>query len=322
MTAGATRIRTLLRSEYLVLVFCVLLFGGLAPFTEGLASPGNMGNITTALLPLLVVATGQTIVLIAGGIDLSVTSTIALSSVAGAMVMNDSTGVLKGHPAATAVGIAVMLGIGAAVGLFNGLSIARLRMPAFMVTLTSMMFVSGFAVWLSKSNPISGLPAGFTAPGQKFWLAVLISAALAIAAHVMLTRSVYGRWLHAVGHNARAARVSGVPVDRVLIGAYVVCGVFAAAAGILYTAKLETGSPVMGQRVLLDVIAATVIGGTSLFGGRGKVVWTLFGALFLTVLDNALNLLGMSHYSIAMVKGGVILLAALLDALRTTDTQR
>jgi ribose/xylose/arabinose/galactoside ABC-type transport system permease subunit len=107
-----------------------------------------------------------------------------------------------------------------------------------------------------------------------------------------------------------------VPVARVTLGAYVVCGLCAAVASILYTGRLETGSPTMGQRILLDVIGATVIGGTSLYGGKGKVTWTVFGVLFLTVIDNTLNLQNLSHFTIMMVKGAVILLAAALDATR------
>jgi ribose transport system permease protein len=139
---------------------------------------------------------------------------------------------------------------------------------------------------------------------------------LALFAEVMLSRAVFGRWLYAIGHNAETARVSGVPVEGVLLSAYIACGVFAAAASVLYSARLETGSPVLGQRILLDVIGAAVVGGTSLFGGKGRVAWTLFGVLFLTLLDNALNLLGLTHFAIMMVKGAVILLAALLDATR------
>jgi ribose/xylose/arabinose/galactoside ABC-type transport system permease subunit len=133
---------------------------------------------------------------------------------------------------------------------------------------------------------------------------------------VLLTRTVLGRWLFAVGGNARTALVSGVPVERVVLFAYVACAVCAAVASILYTARLETGSPVLGQRILLDVIGAVVIGGTSLFGGRGSVLGTVYGALFITLLDNGLNLMGLSSFSVLMVKGTVILAAALVDAIR------
>jgi len=321
-TNNQQRTTNLLRSEYLVLFLCAALFLGLAPFTPGLASAGNAINLLGNLLPLLVVAVGLTVVLIAGGIDLSVTSTIALTSVAGALVMNGDTGWLAGTPLAVPSAIALMLLLGGLVGAFNGLAVTVLRMPAFIVTLTTMMFLSGLAIWLTQSKPIAHLPAGFTALGTRLWLTLLVAAALGAFAHGMLTRSLFGRWLHAVGHNARTARVSGVPVTGVVIAAYVVSGVFAAAASVLYTARLETGSPVLGQRLLLDVIGATVLGGTSLFGGKGKVAWTFFGVLFLTLLDNALNLLGLSHFMIMMVKGGVILLAALLDAWRALEVRR
>ena len=136
----------LARSEYLVLLLCGVLIVALAPFTPGLLSPGNFNNVLANLLPLLVVATGQTIVLIAGGIDLSVTSTIALTSVAGGMMMNTNNGWLAHQPLATPAAILLMLLLGAIIGGGNGLAITKLRMPAFMVTLTSMMFLSGLEI--------------------------------------------------------------------------------------------------------------------------------------------------------------------------------
>ncbi|HEY0550582.1 MAG TPA: ABC transporter permease [Verrucomicrobiae bacterium] len=306
----------LIRSEYVVLALCGVLFAALAPFTPGLAAPENARNLLGSLSPLLVVALGQTIVLIAGGIDLSVTSIIALTSIAGASVMNSENGWLKNHPLAMPVGVGVMLLLGALVGAGNGFAVTKFRMPAFIVTLTTMMFFSGLAIWITKSKNIAGLPSAFTSLGNGLWIALAIASSLALLAHVLLSQSLFGRWLYAVGHNPRTAHVSGVPVDGVVIAAYVVSGFLAAAASVLYTARLETASPVLGQRILLDVIGATVIGGTSLFGGKGKVAWTICGVLFLTLLDNALNLRGLSHFSIMMVKGCVILFAALLDAMR------
>jgi ribose transport system permease protein len=131
-----------------------------------------------------------------------------------------------------------------------------------------------------------------------------------------LSRSLFGRWLYAVGHNARAANVSGVPVAGVVMGAYIASGLCAAVAAVIYTGQAEAGSPVLGQRILLDVIGATVLGGASLFGGKGKVLWTLWGVLFFKLIDNSLNLLNLSVFAITMVKGGVILGAAVLDAAR------
>jgi ribose/xylose/arabinose/galactoside ABC-type transport system permease subunit len=307
-------------SEYSVFYLTVLYFLVMASFTPGLASAENASNIFSNLLPLLIVALGQTVVLITGGIDLSVTSTIALSSVLGAMVMSGDQGWLGGGRWATPAAVVAMLLVGAVVGLFNGAAITLFRMPAFIVTLTTMMFASGLAIWLTKSKTIYNLPASFNIIGKGSFIivpyALVVAALVVLALHVALTRTLFGRWLYAIGHNARAAEVSGVPVSRTTKLAYVISGLCAAAASILYTGRMETGSPVLGQRILLDVIGAAVIGGTSLFGGKGKVVWTVFGALFITLIDNSLNMLGLSYFFIMMVKGAVILLAALLDAWR------
>lgn len=310
----------LLFSEHFVLYLSVLYFLAVWPFAPRLASLRNLLDIFSNMLPLVSVAIGQTFVLITAGIDLSVTSIIALSSVFGASVMTSDGGLLSGSVLAVPAGIAVMLATGVGIGLLNGIAIARLRMPPFMVTLTTMMFFSGFAVWLTRSQKISGLPRAFVGLGVGsvgfIPYPFLIAAVLATAAHVTLRRTVIGRWIYAIGHNARAARVSGVPVNRTVIFAYAASGFCAAVASVLYTARLETGDPVLGQRILLDIIAAVVIGGTSLFGGKGKVLWTVFGVLFITLIDNSLIMLEFSHFMIMIVKGAVILFAALMDAVR------
>lgn len=309
--------RRALQSEYFVLLLCAAYFAAVAPFAPGFASQGNLANVLSAMLPLLVVAAGQTLVLIAAGIDLSVTSIIAMASVAGAMIMTSDGGWLAGHPLATPAGVAVMLLVGATIGVLNGLLVTAFRMPPFIVTLTTMMFFSGTAIWVTSSENFYNLPPGFIALGKNVWMAACIAGGVTLLAHAAATRTLYGRRLHALGHNARAALISGVPVDRVTVLTYVASGVCAAVAAVLITGRLETGSPVHWRNNLLDVVGATVIGGTSLYGGRGKVIWTVFGVLFLTLIDNSLNLLNLSYFTIMMVKGSVILLAAVLDAART-----
>lgn len=316
----AVRFRQLAASEYLIFWLSVVYVAALAPFVPGFISPANLTNVLIAVLPLFVLALGQTFVLITGGIDLSVTSIVALASVLGALAMNDVTGWLAGSPAATPLAVLVMLGTGMVVGMLNGIAVARLKMPAFIVTLTGMMLFSGLAIWLTKSKNIAGLPASFIAIGSNPWSAFAVALLAGGFAHLMLTRSLFGRWLFAVGHSGRVAHISGVPVTGVTIAAYAVCGVCAGLASMLYTGQTETGSPILGQRLLLDVIGATILGGTSLFGGKGKVLWTLCGVLFLKLVDNSLNLLSLSVFTITMVKGGVILLAALLDAARARLT--
>jgi ribose/xylose/arabinose/galactoside ABC-type transport system permease subunit len=173
----------------------------------------------------------------------------------------------------------------------------------------------------TDASSIGNLPRGFIEIGQGTFFgglpfSLFVVIAVAGTAHFILSRTVYGRWLYAVGLNPRAAAVSGVPVRRVIFWAFVISGVCAAIASILYTGRLETGTPVLGQRILLDVIGAAVIGGVSLFGGKGKILWTIFGVLFLTVIDKSLQLMGLPIASVFAIKGSIILAAAVIDAVR------
>jgi ribose/xylose/arabinose/galactoside ABC-type transport system permease subunit len=209
-----------------------------------------------------------------------------------------------------------MLGIGLLIGAINGALISGFRMPAFIVTLSSMMFFNGVALWITKSKNIYSLPEPFLALGQKPMVLVPLSLGLAVIAHILLTRFLHGRWFHAIGHNPVASAISGVPVRRTTILVYMLSGLFAAASSVLLTAKLETGSAVIGRYVFLDVIGAAVIGGTSLFGGKGSIRGTAFGVLFIAIIGNSLDLLGLSQFAILIIKGMVVLVAALVDAER------
>ena len=299
-------------SEYLILLIAGAYFVAALFFVEGLATRGNLSAILARMLPLLAVAVGQTVVLITAGIDLSVTSIIALASVAGAYVMTgDNTA------GSAALGVATMLGVGVAVGLFNGLAITLLRMPPFIVTLATMTIAGGVALWATGSRNIGDLPDSFMeiAWAEFPWTAVIVGA-LTLAAQFILGWTLPGRWLYAVGMNPRASYISGVPVRSVTVFAYAFSGLCAAVASMLYTAQLWSGSPTLGGKILLDVVGAAVIGGTSLFGGRGKVTWTVFGVLLFVLLDNSLEAKGFAFYEIWMIKGGVILAAAVLDLVR------
>jgi ribose transport system permease protein len=310
-------------SEHATLVLAVAYFLAVWPLVPDLATPANLTNLFMNMLPLLAVALGQTVVLITGGIDLSVTSIVAAASVAAAWAMtavDPATGQRVPQPATVPLAVALALGIGLAVGAFNGAAVAGLSLPPFIVTLGTMMMLGGATLWAAKSRNIANLPDRFTEVGfgsfaglpYGFW----VVAALAVAIHLTLTHTLPGRWLYATGHNARAALTSGVPVRRVTAAAYGISGVCAAVGSLLYTARLQVGTPTMGREILLDVIGAVVIGGTSLFGGRAKVLWTVSGVLLFSLIANSLDLLGLQPYTIMIVKGAVILVAAGLDVLR------
>ncbi len=314
----------LILSEYLVFYITGIYFLLVWPIVPEIASFNSLRNILTDMLPLLIVAIGQTFVLIVAGIDLSVTGVIAMASVVGASVMTSDGGYLQGSFFAIPVGIIVFLMVGGLIGGFNGWCITRLNMPPIIVTLTGMMFLAGAAIWYTKlhseTSSIAGLPRPFVAigGGSNFGLpnSLFVALVVGIAAHFLLSRTVFGRWLYAIGINPKAAKVSGVPVQKAILWAFVISGVCAAITSMLLTGRLETGTPVLGQRILLDIIAAVVIGGTSLAGGKGKIIWTVGGVLFLVTVDTSLKLLGMSLFVVFAVKGGVILFAASIDALR------
>ncbi|MXQ14612.1 ABC transporter permease [Microvirga makkahensis] len=311
-------------SEYLVLALCVLYTLVMIPVVPEIITVEVWQNILSDMMPLLIVCLGQTVVLIVAGIDLSVTAVISLASVVGASVMTQSDGYLSGPLAAPGAMIAMLL-VGAAVGLLNGISITRLNMPAFVVTLATTTFFGGSAIWYttfhSTTTSIYDLPDMFISIGDRdvmgIPISVLVAAAAALVVHGILAYTILGRWLYAVGKNPRTAYVSGVPVRTTVVSAFVLSGVLAALASIVYTARMQTGTPILGERILLDVIGAVVIGGTSLFGGKGKVIWTVFGVLFLVLIDTTLKLLGASLFVIYVIKGSVILAAALVDTLRT-----
>ena len=257
------------------------------------------------------------------------------------LVINEGGGLLNGLNLAVPLAIVVTLFVAAGIGALNGIAVAVMGMPAFMTTLVMMLIVSALAIYLPLSENINQLPDSYVALGKGdivsvyfgtklesqisrrviyslFTYPMLISMTVAISAHVLLNRTVFGRQVLAIGANRRASEISGVPVTRVIILAFVISAVCAGLASVLYSGRLEAGRPTLGAGTfLLDVIGAVVIGGTSLFGGKAKIKWTFFGVLFFVLLSNTLNLMNLTAFVVDMVKGGVILSAALLDVLRT-----
>lgn len=340
--------RRLLLSEYFVLYLVVAYFLVLIPFVGGIATSSNLESLLSNAWPLLVIAIGQTFVLITAGIDLSQTAVMGLVSVIGAalitqgvqedifgtsplwgLLMDQNGGRLDGVGGGLLITVVVMIAIGGLIGLFNGSAITRLAMPPFMVTLVSLTLFAAVAIWLTKSERVGGLPLSFLdisernlgdlslGPLEITW-SFLIALGVAVFAHVLLAYTVFGRWLYAIGTNAETALVSGVPVARTITWAYVFSGACAALGGLLYSSRLNIGQPNLGSdgQVLLDIIGATVIGGTSLYGGKGKVLWTVFGVAFYVLLANSLNLMNLSFYTVTIVKGAVILGAVILDTQR------
>ena len=337
--------KKIILSQHFVLYLSLAYFIALWIFIPHIASPRNLSNIASNMWPLLALAIGQMFVLIVGGIDLSQTSIMAVVSVIGGVFMSSQIdpalfdksplwgiflsadgGILGSSPSALPIGLVAMLFVGVFIGFINGFSVAKLKMPPFMVSLISMLFFSGLAIFLTASENITHLPQSFVAIGKEGFgfitFSLLIVLAVAVVAHIILNSTVLGRWFYAVGMNIKTSIISGVPAERVIVLAYMFSGFCAAIGSILYSARLEGGRPTLGQELLLDIIGAAVIGGISLFGGKGKVIWAFYGVLFFTLLANSLNMLNLSFFTINIVKGSVILLAAFLDVMRVRLTAR
>ena len=318
-------LRKILFSEYLVLYFTLFYIAAIWPFVPEIVSLTNLDDVFLQVLPLFIAAIGLMLVLMVAQIDLSATSIMAMACVVGASIMSEQGGYLAGSALAPLAAIAAFIAIGLAIGALNGVCTAYFGMPSFLVTLTTMMFFSGAAIWYTATHTDSGssigaLPASFVEIGYGGIFGVpyaaIVTVVIAVGAHLALSRSLFGRWLFAVGINPRAAAISGVPVKPVIVGTFVLSGFLSSIAAIIYTGRLEAGTPILGQRILLDIIGAAVIGGVSLFGGSGKVSGVFFGVLFLSVVDNGLQLLGLSLSAVYAIKGAVILFAAVTDALR------
>lgn len=319
--AQVTQFRTLLSARMPVIL--ILLVIAAAWLTQGrFLTLDNLVNVMRQVSFEALIAFGMTLVIITGGIDLSVGSVVALTGVVAALVMQalgESTPGVR-----IALGFACGMATGIAVGGFNGLIVARLTVPAFIVTLSAMLMARGLAFILCDGRPVYELPEELMWFGRGFLFESVLGRLVPVPVVVMLSgylafwfllnRTVFGRNVIAVGSNPEAAYLAAIPVRWTTSTVYLVTGGLCGLAGVLHDAKLMTGDPKVAEMWELNVIAAVVVGGTSLFGGRGTMTGTLVGALIIGVLNNSLNLLHVQHFWQKVLLGAVILSASLLDA--------
>jgi ribose/xylose/arabinose/galactoside ABC-type transport system permease subunit len=316
MTGVYGRLRTAVRAEPLLPVLVVLLLA-LAPLFHGFATAANFRNIAIQASPLIIAAVGMTYVIMTAGIDLSVGSMLFLAAAI------ESSQAVVGEPAA--VVFAVVCAAGVVMGLLNGFAVAFTRVPALIVTLATMQVFRGAGGHITGQQNID-LPANLRGIGTGTLLGVptpvLLAAAVAVAGGFVFSRTAFGRYVQAVGSNPGAAVNAGLPVRRVLIGAYALAGLLAAVASLNQTARLGAVQPSIGQGFELTVITAVVLGGTSLFGGRGSIGGTVLGALILTTVQTGLVFSGASPYVFDIVRGGVLLAAVLAAGARWRNLAR
>ena len=300
-----------------LLAMCVFLV--IFPTTRStFLTQNNVFNILRQNASNLFLATGMTMVIILGGIDLSVGSVIALSGcVAAGCVVN------MGLPEVAAFLIAIL--IGAAVGMFNGVVICKTNIPPFIVTLASMNITKGIALVYTQGAPIRCMTDAFKFPGAGYVgpipTPVILMLIIFVIAVMLVNRTHFGRHIYAVGGNAQAASFSGINVQKVKFWVYTFTGIMAGIAGVVIASRLYSGQPRSGEGAEMDAIAAVVVGGTSMSGGSGRLGGTLIGVLIIGVLNNGLNLMNVNSFWQDVVKGVVILLAVFIDYVKNSKSK-
>lgn len=303
------------RTNWLPILIFVVVVLAVAILVPAFFQPSNLLNVGRQSAIVGVIAIGMTFVILTGGIDLSVGSILALTGVTMAMLLNDGM----------VIGLAMLiaLGVGLLAGVINGLGVALLGIQPFIMTLATMVAIQGVSLRITNGGPqqfnnsadvfgLIGSGSIFGVPGP--FLVFLIVALLGILA---LRYLAFGRYVYAIGGSLEAARLSGVRTSRTLIVAYAISGLCAGLAGVMTASRLGTGDPTAGSLANLDAITAVVIGGTSLMGGTGGAIGTVFGALLLAILSNVMNLVGISPFDQQIVKGAVIVVAVLVAAYAT-----
>jgi ribose transport system permease protein len=296
----------------------IALFIALSAASDEFLTRGNLTNVATQMAVLAIVSFGVTVVMVCGAFDLSVGSQLALHGCVAAMVMRDTGSIT--------LGVCAGLASGAVFGLVNGLLTTRLAINPFIVTLGTLVIGRGIVLAITDARPVTGTPAeirefGLGEPLGVPWIVWLMLACFLVAAYI-LHATPYGLRVFATGGNREAARLSGIRVGSVTVAAFVLSGLFAAVAGIALMARLRIGLPTSGTFTELFAVAAVVLGGSSLYGGRGAMWRTLVGVLIIAIIQNGLNLLNVTAAYQQIVIGSVFILAASSELLRIGARRR
>lgn len=280
----------------------------------------NLVNILYQASDLIIITCGLTFVLLNGGIDFSITAVLGLSSITGALLMNLNDGPFRDLPLNVPLTILIMIGIGLLIGALNGWAVTRLKMPSFIATISTNLIFSGLALAMANSRPVSNLPLEFKAIGSakvfEIPVAIIIAIVIVFIFNFLLSRTLFGKRVFAIGTNMKASKVTGLPVKRNIFLLFLISSGIASLGAIVSTARIGVGMPALGAERFIDFVSAVVLGGTSVFGGVGSIVGTLFGALFVAILSNSLSMLGLQWYFIMVAKGVIILVIAAFDAAK------
>jgi ribose transport system permease protein len=291
------------------LIVLLVLFGAMTLASDEFLTGDNLANLSRQVAIFGIIAVGQLLVILTAGIDLSVGSVLGLTGCVTAQLL------VEGMPVPLAIVVGMLVGVG--LGLFNGALVAYVRLPPFIVTLGMLGIARGIVLVLTDASTVQPLPDSFAdiANGTFLGLPNLLwmFAVVVVVTSFVLRRTVFGRYVYAIGSNPESARLSGVPVTRVLVAVYAIAGLLAAVGGVLLASRLNAGIPTAGSGYELNAIAACVIGGASLFGAKGGAFGAAAGALIVATLNNGGNLLAVNAFYLQIIIGALILAAVAFD---------
>ncbi len=324
LSTAAAPNRPALASRLLDNIVWIILFVVLVVFSltiENFFQAGIFVNIARQATFVGILSAGLAMVIIAGHMDLSIESGMAFSAMLAAYLVGaNGAGLGLGLPVWSTLVLA--LAVGALVGWFNGVLVVRLKINAFIVTLATYITVRGLALVLAGGRSVFGLPDGFRAVANASLFGipalVLVLAAVYLVLHVVLTRMRFGRYLYMIGGNETAPFRAGIPVQRMLLQAFILSGILAALAGWLLAARTNGATANLGTGMLFEAFAAVVIGGVSLTGGVGRLSGVIAGVLLLSTIDTAINVMGLPPHYMQVIRGGLVLLAVVFDSTKTS----
>lgn len=310
-----------LRESWIQILYIGIIVGTvgyLALTVDNFATVQNVTNVLNQSAVLGLLAIGMTYVLVGAGIDLSMPATMAFAGIVGTMFMNSG--------GSTIVALGVMLIVSGGIGLINGVAAGWLQMVPFVVTLAMMTVVFGASVWLTKSVSVTGvdlvLVGFFATKFGPFQVSVIGLVFVTIIASVVMGKSSFGRRLYATGMNPRAAKAAGINTNNIIMTTYIVSGLTAGLAAIFLISRFGSASANMGtDQIVLDVVSAAVVGGVSIYGGVGKPYAAVLGAVFITAISNATNLMGIDYSTTLVIKGAIIIFFVALDTARRRTTK-
>lgn len=317
------QIKKLIKSTDAIFWFLIVFFIVSLIIVPGFSKTSTIKSVLSQSCVLMTLACGVHLTVLNGGVDFTSAALLALTSVIGGSIVS-TNGPFGGSAAGIILGLVVMMAIATGFGALNGFSIVNFKMPSFIVTMATQMIANGLAVVYTGGMTVTGIPDALCHFGSGGFgiipYTLILALAVAIVLHIILSRTLFGRQLYAVGTNPKVSQVSGISVKKTIFKAFLISGICAGIAGIIMLCQMESGSVNFGGTMFNDIMGSIIVGGTSPAGGRGKIPNTVMGAILIAMIGVVFNILNVPYYFIILIKGLIILVAASIDIVAVKNS--